>query len=89
MDSVVFCVVQTFPDLGPLLIWTVILLLGRPFRFFFFFFFLLCQRHSITQMCGVIVKQIVFLTVNHRGPLPLREFHSTDETRVWRDPGGS
>ena len=70
-------------------------LAGHPFRFFclfflfLFFFFLLCQRHSITQMCGVIVKQIVFLTVNHRGPLPLREFHSTDETRVWRDPGGS
>ena len=24
--------------------------------------------------------------MNHRGPLPLRELHSTDETRVWRDP---
>ena len=35
------------------------------------------------------VEQVVFLTVNHRGPLPLRELHSTDETRVWRDPGGS
>ena len=35
------------------------------------------------------VNQIVFLTVNHRGPLPLRELHSTDETTVWRDPGGS
>ena len=31
----------------------------------------------------------VFLTVNHRGLLPLRELHSTDETLVWRDPGGS
>ena len=31
----------------------------------------------------------VFLTVNHRRPLPLRELHSTDETLVWRDPGGS
>ena len=39
--------------------------------------------------CGVFVKQVVFLTVNHRGPLPLREVHSTDEIRVWRDPGGS
>ena len=39
--------------------------------------------------CGVFVKQVVFLTVNHRGPLPLRELHSTDETIVWRDPGGS
>ena len=32
---------------------------------------------------------LYFLTVNHRGPLPLRELHSTDETLVWRDPGGS
>ena len=39
-------------------------------------------------ICGVFVKQVVFLTVNHRGPLPLREFHSTEETTVWRDPGG-
>ena len=30
-----------------------------------------------------------FFTVNHRGPLPLWELHSTDETIVWRDPGGS
>ena len=35
------------------------------------------------------VKRVVFLTVNHRGPLPLMELHSTGETRVWRDPGGS
>ena len=34
------------------------------------------------------LKQVV-LTVIHRGPLPLRELHSTGETRVWRDPGGS
>ena len=26
---------------------------------------------------------------NHRGPFPLRELHSTDDTIVWRDPGGS
>ena len=38
---------------------------------------------------GIFVKQVVFLTVNHRGPLPLRELHSTGETTVWRDPGGS
>ena len=31
-------------------------------------------------------RQVVFLTVNHRGPLPSRELHSTDEIRVWRDP---
>ena len=39
--------------------------------------------------CHVFVKQVVFLTMNHRGPLPLRELHSTDETLAWRDPGGS
>ena len=44
---------------------------------------------AVTQTCGVFVNQVVFLTVNHRGPLPLREIHSTDETIVWRDPGGS
>ena len=27
--------------------------------------------------------------MNHRGPLPLKELHSTGETIVWRDPGGS
>ena len=41
------------------------------------------------DVCGVFVKQVIFLTVNHRGPLPLRELHSTDDTIVWRDPGGS
>ena len=35
------------------------------------------------------IKQVVFHTVNHRGPLPLKELHSTSETIVWRDPGGS
>ena len=44
---------------------------------------------AVTQTCGVFANQVVFLTVNHRGPLPLREIHSTDETIVWRDPGGS
>ena len=41
------------------------------------------------DVCGVFVKQVIFLTVNHRGPLPLRELHSTDDIIVWRDPGGS
>ena len=41
------------------------------------------------HVCGVFVKQVIFLTVNHRGPLPLRELHSTDDIIVWRDPGGS
>ena len=38
---------------------------------------------------GINVKQVVFHTVNHHGPLPLRELHSTGETIGWRDPGGS
>ena len=33
----------------------------------------------MTRICGVLVEQVVFLTVNHRGPLPLKELHSTDE----------
>ena len=44
------------------------------------------HRHTCMWHC---VKQVIFLTVNHRGPLPLRELHSTDDTIVWRDPGGS
>ena len=28
---------------------------------------------------------LLSLTVNHRGPLPLRELHSTDETLAWKD----
>ena len=42
-----------------------------------------------TQTSGIFVKQVVFRTVNHCGPLPLKELHSTGETIVWRDPGGS
>ena len=48
-----------------------------------------CQRLCHRHVCGGFVEQVVFLTVNHRGPLSLRELHSTDEIRVWRDPGGS
>ena len=32
-----------------------------------------------TQTSGIFVKQVVFHTVNHRGPLPLKELHSTDK----------
>ena len=50
----------------------------------------LALSEAVTQVvCGSFVEQVVFLTVNHRGPLPLRELHSTDETLTWRDPGGS
>ena len=50
-----------------------------------------CRWHAQTYIyvCGLFVMQVIFLTVYHRGPLPLRELHSTDEKRVWRDPGGS
>jgi len=44
---------------------------------------------AMTQTSDVFEKQVVFLTVNHRGPLPLRKLHSTDDTTVWRDPGGT
>ena len=36
------------------------------------------NEFMLFDMSGV--KQVVFLTVNHRGPLPLRELHSTGET---------
>ena len=46
---------------------------------------------AVTDLICVILflQQVVFLTVNHCRPLPLRELHSTDEAIVWRDPGGS
>ena len=42
-----------------------------------------------THTSGIFVKQVVFLTVNHCGLLPLRELHSTGETMMRGDPGGS
>ena len=44
------------------------------------------EGKTVTHARGVFVQQVVFLTVNHRGPLPLREVHSTVETIVRRDP---
>ena len=35
---------------------------------------------TTTQTCGVCVKQVVFLTMHYRMPLPLGELRSTDET---------
>ena len=46
------------------------------------------QRLWHRHVCGSFVKQVVFLTMNHRGPLPFRKLHSTEETWVWRDPEG-
>ena len=34
----------------------------------------------VTETSEVFVKQDTFQTVNHRGHLPLRELHSTDDT---------
>ena len=45
------------------------------------------DTRKIVKM-SLLCKAGVFLTVNHRGPLPLRELHSTDETLAWRDPRG-
>ena len=37
---------------------------------------------AVTQTSDVFVKQVVFLTVNHHRPLPLRELHTTHESIV-------
>ena len=61
-------------------------------RYFFFFFFLVSEftvPEAVSQTNGVFVNQVEIIPANHRGPLPLRELHSTDETTVWRDPRGS
>ena len=39
------------------------------------------QRRWHRHVCDVLLKQVVFLTVNHCGPLPLKELHSTDDKR--------
>ena len=57
--------------------------------FFFFFIFFILLHFFIFCSFFLLFQQVIFLTVNHRGPLPLRELHSTGETIVWRDPGGS
>ena len=38
--------------------------------------------HALQEVvtCGIFAEQVVFLTANHRGLLPLRELHSTDDT---------
>ena len=43
---------------------------------------------SAIQTCGVFVEQVVFLTVNYRGPLPLKELHSTGERISVERPWG-
>ena len=47
------------------------------------------RPEAVRQTGIVFVQQVVFLTVNHRGLLPLRELHSTDDMIAWRGPGGS
>ena len=43
---------------------------------------------AVTQAIGIFVKQVVFLTVNHHGPLPLRDVHSTIEENNVERPWG-
>ena len=47
------------------------------------------KQHSENTGKYIFVKLVVFLTVNHCALLPLRELHSTSETMMWGDPGGS
>ena len=47
------------------------------------------KSHGQKLTSGIFVKQMVFLMVNHRGLLPLRELPSTGETIVFRGPEGS
>ena len=44
---------------------------------------------STQKTSGIFVKQVVLHMVNHCGPVPLKELHSTGETIVWIDPRGS
>ena len=46
------------------------------------------KQHSENTDKWHLCKAGIFYTVNHRGPLPMKELHSTGETIVWRDPGG-
>ena len=60
--------------------------------FILFFIFLVSEftvPEAVSQTNGVFVNQVEIILANYRGPLPLKELHSTDETTVWRDPGGS
>ena len=54
-------------------------------HFFILHLFIFCSFFLLF----FLLQEVIFLTVNHRRPLPLRELHSTGETIVWRDPGGS
>ena len=44
---------------------------------------------AVTQTSGLFLQPANFLTVNPRGPLPLREIRFIGETIERRDPGGS
>ena len=48
-----------------------------------------CHTLWHRHVCGILLNEVIFLTANHCGPLPVRKLHSTGETIVWRDPGGS
>ena len=38
-------------------------------------------KDNRSHVGGILLKQVVFLTVNHRGPLPFKELHSTEDNR--------
>ena len=38
-------------------------------------------KDNRSHVCGILLKQLVFLMVNHHGHLPFRELHSTDDNR--------
>ena len=46
-------------------------------------------QEAVTQTSGLFLQPANFLTVNPRGPLPLREIRFIGETIERRDPGGS
>ena len=61
-------------------------ILGNHDCLHFFSTIVFTLPQDVGEKSGVFVEQVVFLTVDHRGPLPLRKLHSTGETWVWRDP---
>ena len=82
-DTDIMCLLFSF--LSSFLLFSSFFFFFFIFSFFFIFFFFCFFVHFFIFS---FLFQVIFLTVNHRGPLPLRELHSTGETIVWRDPGG-
>ena len=47
-----------------------------------------CAESLLHTHASFFSEQIVFLKVNHRGPLPWKELHFPSETIVWRSRHG-